>query len=49
MIHDVEEGVFRMFLRYLYGGTLDTAGMGDEELVELLAVADRWGVCSCTA
>lgn len=41
MICDAEESVFRTFLKFLYGGPLDTSAMTVEELVELLAVADR--------
>ena len=41
-IHDTDEMVFRHFLDFLYGGGLTTASMATEELVELLAVADRY-------
>lgn len=37
----VDEGVFRLFLRYLYGDPLDTSSMTTETLVDLMAVADR--------
>ena len=40
-IYDTEESVFRRFLSFLYGGSLDAVAMSTEELVELLAVADR--------
>ena len=41
MIYGVEEGVFRIFLHFLYGAALEPDSMALEELVELLAVADR--------
>ena len=41
VIPDVEEGVFRTYLQFLYGCTLDVAAMAMEELMDLLAVADK--------
>lgn len=46
MVHDCEESVFRTFLNYLYGGTLDTSSMSLDDIVELLAVADRYETAS---
>ena len=42
MIHDCEESVFRTFLYYLYGGTLKTDSMSTDDVIELMAVADRY-------
>ena len=46
IIHDCEEVVFRTFLSYLYGGTLDTSSMSVDDIIELLAVADRYETTS---
>lgn len=46
-IPDVEEDVFRLFLKYIYGGHLDAFHLSTDTLAELMAVADRWDVaCS---
>ena len=42
IIYGVEEGVFGRFLRFLYGAAVEPDSMALEELVDLLAVADRW-------
>lgn len=41
VVPGVDEGVFRLFLQYLYGGPLDTTTMTTEALVDLMALADR--------
>ena len=46
VVQDIEESLFRSFLHYLYGGHLDLASMSQQEVVELLAVADRYEVRS---
>lgn len=46
MIHDCEESVFHTFLYYLYGGTLDTGAMTTDDIIELMAVADRYETTS---
>ena len=46
VIHECEEAVFHMFLHYLYGGTLDTTTMTLNDIIELLAVADRYETTS---
>ncbi len=38
--------MFRTFLNYLYGGTLDTSSMSVDDIIELLAVADRYETTS---
>ena len=47
MIYGVERGVFRIFLRFLYGAPLEPDSMALEELIALLAVADRWVGSGC--
>ena len=42
VIPDVEEGVFRLFLDYLYGSKLDTSQLPMDTLIKLMAVADRY-------
>ena len=42
MVHDVDEAVFRTFLLFLYGEPLDTPTLPTEEVIELLAIADRY-------
>ena len=42
VVHDVEETVFRTFLFFLYGGPLDLPSTQTEDLIELMAVADRY-------
>lgn len=49
MIHDCEESMFRQFLHYLYGGTLDTSTMSMDDIIELMAVADRYETSSLRA
>lgn len=46
VIHDCEESVFHTFLYYLYGGTLDTGAMTTDDIIELMAVADRYETTS---
>lgn len=46
MIHGCEESVFLTFLHYLYGGTLDAVSMSMDDIIELLAVADRYETTS---
>ena len=43
-MQDIEESLFRTFLEYLYGKPLGFTDMTIEELIELLAVADRYEV-----
>ena len=43
VIPDVEESVFRLFLDYLYGSKLNTSQLPTDTLMELMAVADRYG------
>lgn len=38
--------MFRLFLHYLYGGSLDTSTMTMEDVIELMAVADRYETSS---
>ena len=47
MIYGVDGGVFQTFLRFLYGAVLEPDSMALEELVDLLAVADRWVGSGC--
>ena len=44
IIKDVDVSLFRSFLEYLYGKPLDYANMSKEEIIELLAIADRYEV-----
>lgn len=46
VVQDIEESLFRTFLEYLYGKTFDFDKMSIQELVELLAVADRFETSS---
>jgi len=46
VIHDMDESMFKLFLKFVYSGHLDTDKMSMEEIIELLAVADRYEVCS---
>lgn len=48
-LHDrnVSTGLFsRHFVEYLYSGRLDDHGLGNDELVELLTIADKYEVFS---
>ena len=47
VVQDIEESLFRLFLSFLYGSHLDFGIMSQQEVVELLAVADRYEVCAC--
>lgn len=47
VIYDMEESTFRLFLKFVYSGHLDMDKMSMEEIIEMLAVADRYEVCSC--
>ncbi len=38
--------MFRTFLYYLYGGTLATGSMSTDDIIELMAVADRYETSS---
>ena len=40
-IPDVEEGVFRRFLDYLYGAPLDPSTLPTDTAIDLIYVADR--------
>ncbi len=42
-VQDVDPESFRVFLQYLYGISLKLASVQVEELVDLLAIADRCG------
>lgn len=44
IIKDVDVSLFCSFLEYLYGKPLDYANMSKEEIIELLAIADRYEV-----
>ena len=44
VVQDIDVSLFRIFLEYLYGKPLDYENYRQEELVELLAVADRYEV-----
>ncbi len=46
MIHGCDESLFRTFLYYLYGGVLDTTTMSLDDIIELLAIADRYETTS---
>lgn len=46
VIHGCEETVFRTFLYYLYGGTLDTGTMSTDDIIEVMAIADRYETTS---
>ena len=41
IVSDVEEEVFRLFLYFLYGGSLHSSTMATGTVVDLLTVADR--------
>ena len=47
VINDMDESMFKLFLKFVYSGHLDTSKMSMEEIIELLAVADRYEVCAC--
>ena len=44
-IHDMDESMFKLFLKFIYCGHLDTSKMSMEEVINMLAVADRYEVC----
>lgn len=44
VVQDIDISLFRIFLEYLYGKPLDYENCTQEELLELLAVADRYEV-----
>lgn len=44
VVQDIEESLFRLFLDYIYGVHLNLGAMTVQEVVELLAVADRYEV-----
>ena len=41
----MDESMFQLFLEFVYCGHLDTSKMNMEELIDMLAVADRYEVC----
>jgi len=43
----MEEATFRSFLTFVYSGILETDKMNLEEIIEMLAIADRYEVCTC--
>lgn len=45
VIHDMDESMFKLFLKFVYSGHLDTSKMSMEEVIDMLAVADRYEVC----
>jgi hypothetical protein len=46
IIQDVDASLFRIFLAYLYGKVVDYEKLTKDEIVELLAVADRYETSS---
>ena len=36
--------MFKVFLKFVYSGQLDTSKMSVDEIIEMLAVADRYEV-----
>ena len=44
VVQDIEESLFRIFLKYLYGKHIDLSAISQQEVVELLTVADRYEV-----
>jgi len=45
-IHDTSVDMFKLFLSYLYSGHVDTAQLNTEQLSDMMALADRYEVCS---
>jgi len=43
----MEEASFQLFLTFVYSGILETDKMSMEEIIEMLAIADRYEVCTC--
>ena len=44
VVQDIEESLFRIFLKYLYGKSIDLNAISQQEVVEILTVADRYEV-----
>ena len=42
VVQDIEESLFRTFLEYLYGKRIDIDNTSIDELIELLAISDRY-------
>lgn len=40
----MDEAMFKVFLKFVYSGQLDTSKMSVDETIEMLAVADRYEV-----
>lgn len=40
----MDESMFKLFLKFVYTGHLDTNKMSMEEVINMLAVADRYEV-----
>lgn len=46
VVHDTNPALFKVFLEYLYGGTLDTSGLSTVQLADLMLLSDRYEVDS---
>ena len=44
MVHDTNPDLFRRFLEALYAGHLDTTGLNDEMLADMMTLCDRYEV-----
>lgn len=43
-VHDTSPTLFRMFLEYLYSGSLEMNEMSTEQIADMMTLADRYDV-----